>query len=100
MDAILVFLAPIMETLAGKYGVIVTVVAWIGTLHLLVKPLLAIAKVIAGATETTKDDEIIVKIESSPYYTYALNVMEWLTSLDLSKKEVVKIEAKKEEIKE
>ena len=95
MDAILMFLAPLVGTLAGKYGVVVTIVAWIGTLRAAMIPLMGLAKVITGATATTKDDEILVKIESSKYYTFALDIMEWLTSIDLSKKEVKKVEENK-----
>lgn len=96
MEIVLAALAPWVETLSGKYGIIVTIVAWVGTLRMLITPTMALAKTVAGVTETTKDDEVIKDIETSKYYSIALNIMEWLTSLDLKKKEVVKVEPKVE----
>lgn len=91
MDAMLAFLAPLMGTLAGKYGIVVTIIAWLGTIRLFIKPVMTIAEVYAASTSSLKDDEILAKVKTSKYYTWVLFGIDWLLSLKLGKTEVKKV---------
>lgn len=86
MEALLEFLAPLIESLGGKYGWVVQVITVIGALRLAFKPLMALAQVVADHTKTEKDNEVLRKIEESKLLSTILFVIDWLTSLKLPKK--------------
>jgi len=81
------YLISLITTLAGKYPIILTVVAAIGTLRVLLKPLMSMAKVYAASTENKTDDKIVESIEKSKIYTGLIYVLDWVTSVKWPKKD-------------
>jgi len=67
--------------LATQYPKIAIVIAVIGALRLLVKPVVATAHSIANALGKPKDDEWITKVENSKTYQTVLFVLDWIASI-------------------
>jgi len=71
--------------LAVKYPWIVTVVAIIGTLRLLVKPVIAAAHSYAEATNSPKAEALIEKIENSKALSTVFFALDWFGSFKVRK---------------
>ena len=82
-DGVATVLTPIIQALGTKFGWLVAVIAWVGTLRLLVKPVFEILHTIAAKTQTTKDDEFIANLEQSKAFKTVLFILDWLTSVKL-----------------
>lgn len=72
--------------LAQDHPWLVTLLALIGGLRLVIKPIMAGARFFAAKTETTKDDAALDAIERSYLYTMFLFALDWLTSIKLKPK--------------
>jgi len=73
-------LAAYIESLSGTHGWIVQVVLIIGSLRVVFKPLMPFVHAVVSQTKTTKDDEILGKVESSVYF----KVFSWLLDFGAS----------------
>lgn len=71
--------------LAQKFPVVLGVLAGIGVLRAINKPLFAAFKGIASATPTQKDDKIIEDIERSALYKFICFCLDWFASVKLPK---------------
>lgn len=71
--------------LATKYPWVVTVVAIIGTLRLLVKPVIAAAHSYAESTNSPKAEALIEKIENSKLLSTVFFVLDWFGSVKVRK---------------
>ena len=85
MEGILAFLAPLLESFAGKYGWVVQVITIIGAARVVMKPLVETIKAVTASTKSTKDDEVVAKVEASSIYKGIVFVLDWLTSIKLPK---------------
>lgn len=85
MEQLLMFLKPIVESYAGSFGVAVQVVSIVGTLRLVVKPLMEILKIVVAVTPSKSDDALPEQIEKSKPYKMALFCLDWLASIKLKK---------------
>lgn len=65
---------PFIVTMAQKYTWLVTLLAIVGTLRLVFKPLVSAAHVFVQSTPSTSDDEALAKVEASR----AFKVFAWL----------------------
>ncbi len=83
-----------IKGLALEYPIIFTIAAIIGMVRLVVKPLMVMLHSVAEVTETTRDEEILRKIEENKIYKGFLFVMDYVFSLKL-KKPVILVEKKK-----
>lgn len=77
-----------------EYPILLSIAAIIGMVRLVVKPLMVILHSLAEATETTRDEEILKKIEENKIYKGFLFVLDYVFSLKL-KKPVILVEKKK-----
>jgi hypothetical protein len=76
---------PLLDAALGKYGWLLMAVTVVGSLRLVVKPIIAFAHSIADATATPKDNELIAKIESSKALSTVCFCLDWLGSFKLRK---------------
>jgi hypothetical protein len=74
--------------LAEKYPVIASILILLGSLRLLIKPIMAGVRLWTTSTESTRDDELLDKVERSWGYTAFLFLLDWLTSIKLKPRAV------------
>jgi hypothetical protein len=86
MEGLLEFLAPLFEAYAGKFGWLVSAISIIGTLRLLVKPVIAVIEVVVKLTPSTKDDNLHNELLDNKIMKAVLFVLDWLASLKIVKK--------------
>lgn len=86
MEPILDALKPVLEGLAGGWGVAVQVLLVVGVLRVVVKPVMAIAQSVVSLTPSQKDDELVQKILDSKVYKALVFTLDWLASIKLPKK--------------
>jgi hypothetical protein len=72
--------------LAQTHPWILSLLALIGALRFVIKPLMTAARFFAAQTSTTKDEEFIDKVERSYLYTLFLFAVDWLTSIKVPAK--------------
>lgn len=77
-------LGGVLAALAGKYGVVLTIVAWIGVLRTVFKPIMLVVEQIVAATPSKADDEAIAKFERGPVYRWLVWGLDWLASIKLT----------------
>lgn len=75
----------IITNLAMKYPMVVTIFTVVGILRAINKPLFALLHSYAEATVSKKDDEAVLKIESSKAYTSLVFVLDYLMSIKIKK---------------
>lgn len=71
--------------LAQKFPLVLGVLAGVGVLRAVNKPLFMALKSIASATPTQKDDKILEDIERSNLYKFISFVLDWFASVKLPK---------------
>lgn len=83
-----------LSGLALEYPIIFTIISIIGMVRLVVKPLMVILHSLAEATETTRDEEILRKLEENKVWKGFLFILDYVFSLKL-KKPIILVEKKK-----
>ena len=76
---------PYFDALSGKFGWLLTAVTIIGSLRILFKPIFAVAHNIADATTTTKDNEILDKVEQSKVTKAVCFALDWVGSIKVKR---------------
>lgn len=71
--------------LVSKYPVVASVIAVVGILRLVIKPLMSIVHSVADSTESAKDNEVLEKIESSKVWQGLVWLIDYLSSVKLPK---------------
>jgi hypothetical protein len=73
------------ETVAspGFPAWVLTVLAVIGGLRLILKPIMSFISVIVKATPTAKDDALVETIEASAIYKGITYVLDWISSIKI-----------------
>lgn len=80
------FLTPLIEAYAGQYGAALQVVAIVGTLRLVIKPIMAGIESAIAQTETKSDDEILGKVQGNVFYKGFFFLLDLIASLKLKPK--------------
>ena len=80
LSEILNLVKPLLDAYLGGNGVFLQIVSIVGTLRLLVKPLMESVKLVMDLTPTKKDNEFLEKVEKSKIYQGVLFVLDWLVS--------------------
>tara|TARA_R110002167_G_C12491385_1_gene635443 strand:+ start:269 stop:505 length:237 start_codon:yes stop_codon:yes gene_type:complete len=68
-----------------KYPIIMTILSVMGMARLILKPLMTFLHEMVVVTESTKDNEILDKVEASKIYKGLLFVLDYAFSLKLKK---------------
>lgn len=71
---------------ANQYPVVASIFMVIGVLRAINKPLFTFLRAVADATPTTKDNELLIKIESSKAYQYVSFLLDYFASVKLPQK--------------
>ncbi len=87
IEQIFGFLKPMLEAAAGKYGVIVQVVAVIGAMRVVFKPIMAVVQSIVSVTPSPKDDEFLGKLMNHWSYKLVSFLLDWTASVKLPQKQ-------------
>jgi len=85
MEQLLLFLKPLIEMYAGEYGTVVQVLGIIGSLRLMVKPMMSLAHTYVLVTPSPKDDAWLAKFENNKIFKSALYVLDWIGSFKFKK---------------
>ncbi len=85
MEQIFEFLKPVIEAYAGNYGIAIQIVSIIGSLRVLIKPLMEALKVIVSITPSKSDDKIPEQVEKSKAYKVVIFCLDWFASIKIKK---------------
>jgi hypothetical protein len=85
MEQILAFLSPILEAYSGSLGGAVQIITIIGSLRLLLKPLMGLLEAFVTITPSKTDDLLPEKIKDNKVYKSVVYLLDWLASLKLKK---------------
>lgn len=69
--------------LLSEYPKVIAALAVVGSVRLMVKPIMSAIKQIAAQTKTEKDNLLIEKVESSKIYKGFVFLVDWITSIKL-----------------
>ena len=72
---------PIVDALTGKFGWFVTVISILGTLRLVVKPVMLVIEAIVKNSASSEDDAKLAAFESGPIYRWLLWSLDWVASI-------------------
>ena len=90
MDNLLMFLKPLIESLAGSNGkvaqILAAMVMIIGIARTIIKPARALIGAIVEQTKTKSDDEMLAKVESSKAMGMIRFILDFLLSIKLPEK--------------
>lgn len=76
---------PYMLQLAVKWPILSTILMFMGTLRLVMKPIVALLHKWVESTETKKDDEWLARVESSVMWKAVLFALDWFGSIKLTR---------------
>jgi hypothetical protein len=74
----------LMELLL-QYPTVMKVVMLVGTLRLVLKPIMVAVESIVLSTPTLSDDSLLAKVKANPIYKVLVFVVDWLGSVKLPK---------------
>lgn len=81
------------QTLVNQFPVAASILMVLGIARVVNKPLFALAKAFVAKTETTKDDEFLVEVETSKFYKALCFILDWTVSIKLpAKTQLVKMD--------
>lgn len=83
MEQLLQFLQPLLETYAGKFGVIVQIVSVIGTVRIIVKPIMVAVEQIILDTESKKDDLKLEEVKKNKIFKTVIFLLDWFASVKI-----------------
>jgi len=73
----------VLIDLVTKFPVLASIVAVIGILRIVVKPVMSAARSIVDATPSQKDNEFLDKLEGHKIYKAFIYVVDWFSSIKL-----------------
>lgn len=74
-------ISEILVLAASNHPVVLGIVSTIGALRIVVKPIMTFAHQVVQQTKSTRDDEVLDKIEQSKGYKVLLYTLDWLASV-------------------
>jgi len=87
MEAILVWLQPLLIQYAQQYPWLLTILLVMASLRVFFKPIMAIFKGVVDLTPSNKDNEFYNKMLENKIYKGFVFVVDWFASIKLPKKE-------------
>ena len=78
-------LGPLLIGFAVKYPVITTIIFFVGSFRLIMKPLMTGIEAYIASTVTKSDDEFIKKIKANKIYQVVVYFLDWALSVKLPK---------------
>jgi len=81
-----VFLKLGLEQLVGQYPIVVSIILVMGSLRVIMKPLMSLLQAIAKETSTPKDNELLAKLLDNKIYKALSFCLDFVASVKLPKK--------------
>ena len=78
-------LGPIVISFGAKFPIIFTIVFFMGTIRLFMKPLMSAIQTYIDSTPTSSDNEFLEKIKQNFIYKIIVFILDWALSLKLPK---------------
>lgn len=75
------FLLPLVQGLALKFPILITIAVVMGGLRIIFKPLMALLHSIADVTATDKDNQALDSAEKSTAWKVVLFLVDWFASI-------------------
>ncbi len=88
METILQTILGFFVQFAQNWPFLATLIAVMGTFRLFFKPLVTLIHAWVAASPSKKDDEILVKVESSGWYKAIMFIVDYIASVKLPEKKV------------
>ncbi len=66
---------------ANQYPTVATIIMIIGTLRLIMKPLMSFLHQLVAITPGTGDDQLLDEVEHSQIYTTFMYILDWFASI-------------------
>jgi hypothetical protein len=85
MEQILLFLGPLFEAYAGKYGAAVQAFSILGSLRFFIKPLMGLLEAYVAFTPSKADDLLPEQIKNNKVYKAIVYALDWFASLKFKK---------------
>jgi len=85
MEQLLLFLKPIVEAYSGNLGGALQIIAIIGSLRLVIKPIMGLIEAYVAITPSKSDDLLPAKIMDNKIYKAVVYLLDWFASLKLPK---------------
>jgi hypothetical protein len=85
MEQMLMFLKPMIEAYSGQLGGAIQVIAIIGSLRLIIKPIMGLIEAYVAITPSKTDDLLPAKIKENKAYKMLVYLLDWFASLKLPK---------------
>ena len=76
-------LMSIISWIVNRYPVAVTILAFLGMLRMMIKPIMTAIGEIVLITPTDKDDKLLEKVKQSKVFKALLYILDWTTSLKI-----------------
>jgi hypothetical protein len=86
MEEFLKLIEPLIIAYSGKYGVIVQVIAVIGSLRAIMKPIVSAISSYVKSTPKLTDDAKLEKIMNNKVVKFILFLLDWIASIKMPKK--------------
>lgn len=86
LDTLTPFLGPLLGAAAGKSGVVLAIITWMGVLRVVFKPLFTVLQAGAAATPSQNDDAALAKVEGSAIYKGVVWVLDFFGSIKIAPK--------------
>lgn len=83
MEAILTTLLGIFVQFAQNWPIMASLIVIMGTFRMFFKPLMTMLRAWAQATKSTKDDELLNKVEAHPVYKAIMFIVDYIASVKL-----------------
>lgn len=81
--------ANFISQLALQYPLLTTILVFLGTMRVINKPLLSLARAFVKSTATQSDDVMLLYIETSKFYKAVTYFLDWTVSIKLPPKTIV-----------
>lgn len=83
MEATVKMILDFFITFAKDWPILASIIVIMGTLRMFLKPVFTFIKEIVALTKTTKDDEVVAKVEASAAYKWVMFLVDYLASIKL-----------------
>lgn len=74
-------LVPMLVAFVQKYPITATIIGVMGSARLVMKPIMSALRALADSTQTTKDNEMLDKVEGNKIYKAAIFVLDYALSI-------------------
>lgn len=86
LDGILSLLKPLLETLAGSNGLVLQVISIVGTVRLIMKPIMTMLHAVVDSTPSPADNAVLDGVEKSKLFSAVTFILDYILSIKLPTK--------------